>query len=400
MFGITGAPGIDDAAAASLNDSLHRHRQNIHLLINVEADSSVCRERLEPVVGEQWSEVVKRWTDGRAKKDPVEALSRLCTVTFDGQKPITALVARASAVLQWEHLSGNNFKQLESQDPSSAGAEGDAALHVATVAGDADPNAFAITLFCVDETFESRSRDFLVAAFAAFPDREYCILTLPHDSNETALLQHFTQVPPSPTNTFSHVLYIVQRASLLAPRNFTVRQANFTDRAGILRLLQGTLACCVAAVLPGEGLTWLGAGMPESTSIMREIGEAEEEAETRALEENPTTAAFVGLVQDQVVGVAILTTAFTSSKHMDTMVASFDLDRLVQLKYHPYSNCSSLLHFSVNPIFQQHSRYFLRRACQLYRKTAVFYRLASECAAPTVIDEFIQVLPALQPHTH
>jgi hypothetical protein len=38
-------------------------------------------------------------------------------------------------------------------------------------------NAFAITLFCVEAAFDSRSKDFLKHAFDRFPDRDYLIVT-------------------------------------------------------------------------------------------------------------------------------------------------------------------------------------------------------------------------------
>ena len=38
-------------------------------------------------------------------------------------------------------------------------------------------NAFCITLFCMDESYESRVLDFLPHAFELFPDRDYLILT-------------------------------------------------------------------------------------------------------------------------------------------------------------------------------------------------------------------------------
>lgn len=38
-------------------------------------------------------------------------------------------------------------------------------------------NAFAITLFCMESTFDSRSKDFLKYAFDLFPDRDYLIVT-------------------------------------------------------------------------------------------------------------------------------------------------------------------------------------------------------------------------------
>lgn len=48
-------------------------------------------------------------------------------------------------------------------------------------------NAFAVTLFCMDEAYESRAADFLPHAFAMFRDSEYCILTLPHVSTDLAI---------------------------------------------------------------------------------------------------------------------------------------------------------------------------------------------------------------------
>ena len=38
-------------------------------------------------------------------------------------------------------------------------------------------NAFAITLFCMEAAFDSRSTDFLKYAFAEYPDRDYLIVT-------------------------------------------------------------------------------------------------------------------------------------------------------------------------------------------------------------------------------
>lgn len=76
-------------------------------------------------------------------------------------------------------------------------------------------NAFAITLFCMEAAFDSRSPDFLKYAFDLFPDREYLIVTQPHTVPENSLLSKFTLVPKSAENTFSHVLYIVHRDYLL-----------------------------------------------------------------------------------------------------------------------------------------------------------------------------------------
>ena len=47
-------------------------------------------------------------------------------------------------------------------------------------APDSLKNAFAITLFCMEAAFDSRSTDFLKYAFDEYPDRDYLIVTQPH----------------------------------------------------------------------------------------------------------------------------------------------------------------------------------------------------------------------------
>lgn len=53
-------------------------------------------------------------------------------------------------------------------------------------------NAFAVTLFCMEAAFDSRSKDFLKYAFELFPDRDYLVVTQPHTVAENSLLQKFS----------------------------------------------------------------------------------------------------------------------------------------------------------------------------------------------------------------
>ena len=89
-------------------------------------------------------------------------------------------------------------------------------------------NAFAITLFCIEAAFDSRSRDFLSYAFDLFPDRDYLIVTQPHTVPESSLLHKFTEVTKKSNNTFSHVLYIIHRDALL-DIDMLVRRARLPD---------------------------------------------------------------------------------------------------------------------------------------------------------------------------
>ena len=68
-----------------------------------------------------------------------------------------------------------------------------------------DSNVFCVQLFCIHEEFEMRSLDFLPKVFELFPDRDYCIITVPHLVPEFPLLQQFVRVTPRHSSTLPQV---------------------------------------------------------------------------------------------------------------------------------------------------------------------------------------------------
>lgn len=70
-------------------------------------------------------------------------------------------------------------------------------------------------LCCEPESEQAASSALLAAAFDAFPDKDYCLLTLPPDSPEVALLGTFTRLLPPPGSALVHVLYLCHRFALL-----------------------------------------------------------------------------------------------------------------------------------------------------------------------------------------
>lgn len=69
-----------------------------------------------------------------------------------------------------------------------------------------------------------------------YPDRDYCLLTLPHTAPENSLLQWFNYVDPTPRNTFAHVLYLVHRDSIEAWGQLSLRTPEQYDRQDLLTL--------------------------------------------------------------------------------------------------------------------------------------------------------------------
>lgn len=77
--------------------------------------------------------------------------------------------------------------------------------------GGAPSTIFAVTMACIDEPYEANTLQFLRHAFDAFPDKTYCVLTLPHDSPEPPLVAPFTRLAPLPGANFPEVLYLINR---------------------------------------------------------------------------------------------------------------------------------------------------------------------------------------------
>lgn len=114
------------------------------------------------------------------------------------------------------------MKQYEPQSAEQGAREAMSALETQLKAF--KPNAFAVTVLCVDGMFESRALDMIPHAFELFPEREYVVLTLPSGVAEPPLLRSFNLAVPRVGTTFSHSLYILHRDMLLAPEHLVVQR--------------------------------------------------------------------------------------------------------------------------------------------------------------------------------
>ena len=74
-----------------------------------------------------------------------------------------------------------------------------------------------MTMLCCDPESQQKAASLalLAAAFDAFPDKDYCLLTLPPDCPEVPLLASFTRLLPPPGSTLVEVLYLCHRFALL-----------------------------------------------------------------------------------------------------------------------------------------------------------------------------------------
>ncbi len=85
--------------------------------------------------------------------------------------------------------SSNNQKSSSESSPRQENTYENDVKFIPSYYGES--NAFSIQLFCIDEQFDSRSIDFLPKAFEQFPDKDFCIITLPPNVPEFSLIQNF-----------------------------------------------------------------------------------------------------------------------------------------------------------------------------------------------------------------
>lgn len=259
-------------------------------------------------------------------------------------------------------------------------------------------NCFAITLFCLDEGFEARSMAFLGPAFALFPDKEYCIATLPHTAQEPTIMAHFTRVPSKPNSTLGHVLYLLHRDSVminsvalrwLAPGDMNAVQdlvATASNKGDIINEVNAALASRKQAVESADG---------------------KQSSQVAAFQTKKATFAVECL--GQVVGLVCL----DERQDVEMLRSDFALEDYVELKdLYPdneyddiplkekrKSKClqATLKYFIVNPLFQNKAPLIFREVMRKYHKAIIYYEVRPGEPLQDVIETFIQVRPRTKP---
>ncbi|KAL4101477.1 hypothetical protein PRIC1_005229 [Phytophthora ramorum] len=267
---------------------------------------------------------------------------------------------------------------------------------------EAHSNCFAITLFCVgDDAFErSSSADLLVAAFATFPDRDYCLLTLPTHAQEPPCLAFFSRMTAQPTSAFTHALYVVHRdaVSVFYPRTSDGRGVLHPVQIGIQRLLPsgGSPADDAAELAPLLG----GLDRHTRDALDQALASASEEAEID-LEDSPRHAAFVVRANGQVVGLA----ALARQPEVATLLPHhFDIDRVARMEFHRAKDLAFVRHLVLNPIFASCSRFVLLELMRHFRKTCLIYQvptglgskspsLPAQASFSVALEEFVLAPP-------
>lgn len=230
-------------------------------------------------------------------------------------------------------------------------------------------NAFAITLFCMESAFDSRSKDFLKYAFDLFPDRDYLIVTQPHTIAENALLNKFCLVEKKAENTFSHVLYIIHRDYLLEQDIFMTRTLT-EDMTGVRELLASA-----------------GENDERSEQVVKDITESTQNPDSPWL-------AFSARVDSIVVATFLI----SKDVNLDYYKSHFHIQDQVLMAEHERKGHARLVFSIINPIFEKSARHLLKELLRLSGKTCLYFEVQNATIIPTVFHELVHIRSRRFPH--
>eukprot|EP00397_Hematodinium_sp_SG-2012_P001935 GEMP01001940.1.p1 GENE.GEMP01001940.1~~GEMP01001940.1.p1 ORF type:complete len:1503 (+),score=407.10 GEMP01001940.1:185-4693(+) len=223
-------------------------------------------------------------------------------------------------------------------------------------------DCFCINLFCLDQSYASQAHDFILPAFALYPEKNYCVVTQPHTSQRTPLVQGFTLADPKPSNTFSHVLYVIHRAAAeYVPPTVRVLQQN--DRAIIAELVSG---------LPNEDALL-------TMAYLNDVG-------------------YVAEFDDQIVG--FISVKHTDSERVEDLRKNFHLDDYLLVDYYEADGFSKLNACVIHPLMERYAREILKQVMRLERRSCFVLELdvnQPDELHPLIYKEFLQVAPRRPP---
>ncbi|XP_039181802.1 cilia- and flagella-associated protein 61 isoform X2 [Crotalus tigris] len=247
------------------------------------------------------------------------------------------ILAQVSLELSLENAESKDLKATEQPSITSFERQPFHPLYKGEV------NAFCIQLFCIDEQHETRSLDFLNFVFELFPDKDFCIITVPHMVPEFHLIQSFVRIIPFSDCTLDQELYVFHRSGLL--KSFRVRAAKSTDVFAIKRLIQ-TLELNVAIL--DDLNNYLSARRdPDGTPVQ----------------------AFVAEVLNQIVGISVI----RNEMDIEYIRSHYNIEDFIYFSHYQQEEHGHLYHFSINPIFHHYAKHFMKEILRLAYKSCLYY---------------------------
>ncbi|XP_076874175.1 LOW QUALITY PROTEIN: cilia- and flagella-associated protein 61 [Brachyhypopomus gauderio] len=205
------------------------------------------------------------------------------------------------------------------------------------------PNAFCVQLFVIDKRLEMRSVDFLPYAFKVFPERDFCVLSVPQLHAQIPLLQVFNRAVPRPSCSLNQQLYLLHRSGLI--KTLEVAAGLSDDTAAVQGLVQN---------------------LHLHHTLLEDLDRFLRPVETQT---GRLFTALVAEVEEQIVGVIII----RNEKDVEYIRANYNIEHFVYFSHHQREEHGRLCHYVLNPVFQRYTRHVLKEALRLAHKTCLYF---------------------------
>lgn len=401
---LDGFPRTATQAAAMIEQGIVPHCVLVLEVPDEEVIKRISGRRMDPVTGKTYhvdfnppppdvrSRVIQRSDDNedtirnRLEKFHENSDSVIDTFAVNDAVQIVrcdGMQLKAATVQAFTSPIYQRMHELEMAVQSSGGGLAELDTQEAKV------NCFAITLFCMDEKYDVGAVDLVVNAFAVFPDKDFCLLTLPTTTLEPSFLNLFTLVQPKPMSTFTHVLYVL-------PRDVISFFRPSSEGKEVLKPLVLSVDRYSGSATDAE-LTSLLVGVDASTrrGITRNLTEAHEENDIE-LAENPKNVVFTVRANSVIVGVVTLT---RNHDFASALKNHFNIESVLLASYHRSKDQAIIQYFVLNPILAACTRYVLEEIMREYKKTCLFYKVPIEAigAKPQPISPLMHELVLAPP---
>ncbi|KAJ3073780.1 hypothetical protein HDU98_000700 [Podochytrium sp. JEL0797] len=292
--------------------------------------------------------------DGLIKDVPPEVWA---TANGEYVKPIPV---GPEGVLMDPHTLVANFSAIHTADPIRAAleansAEGRAAAKAAALIAaqegaqemvkevQAQCNAFCVNLLCMEDAHANQGIEFVKAAFALFPDRDYCVITVPTGLPEIPMLRSFTMCQPRFGKMTSHVLYILNRFG--CTETISTRPARYAEFPVVEQMVQDLAA---------------------EKDILSRFTESFTDSESGV----PKYKSFLAEANSQPIGLAILEKLTFAS----TISDQFDISEFLHLGITPLDDSHVILrHLILNPLFAHRAKWAMEEVMRLAGVSCLMY---------------------------
>lgn len=213
-----------------------------------------------------------------------------------------------------------------------------------------EENAFTLELVVSCPEHEASLSFLLEASFECYPDRDYCVISIPHHLPCFPLLYNFNRVIPRQSSNFSQMLYTAHRSTIKA--RITVSSATRSDLTDVITM--------TSRLYKPESLNQqILSSLKSSDSIY---------------------STYVFRCNGQLIGLAVVREEYD----FDYLNTHFQLTDLINVSLYKPGSFGHLEYFTLSPIFKQHSTYLLSEVHRLSDFSILFYTLTPADSTSTL----------------